>query len=125
MPTRQGTHHNIRPRVLSAVLNLQRFTVQELVAAANLRDRKQAYAQLDILKDDDLISGETMASDRPNRPPTLYEVKPKKIAEIARILEGYRLPAVGYDRKERNAALDRARDLLTEVEGQLNAIKPA
>ena len=117
MPTRQGTHHNIRPRVLSAVLNLQRFTVQELVAAANLRDRKQAYAQLDILKDDDLISGETMASDRPNRPPTLYEVKPKKIAEIARILEGYRLPAVGYDRKERNAALDRARDLLTEVEG--------
>src|SRR5271170_2042382 len=118
MPTRQSTEHNIRPRVLSAVLRLQRFTVQEIVSAANLDNRKQAYAQLQVLQREELISGETMAAEQSNRPPTLYQVRPDKVSEIAKKVASYGLSIAESDPNARNEALIRARELLTDVERQ-------
>jgi len=124
MTTRRGTQHTLKPKVLTAVLNLQRFTAQDLVSAAKLRDRKQAYAQLQTLQEDDLIFGENMASERANRPTVLYQVRPEKIQEIARTLEEYGLPAPEPITKEKDEALARADNLLSDAEGRLSTIKP-
>jgi hypothetical protein len=124
MATRQSTEHNIRPRVLAAVLRLQRFTVQEVVSAANLENRKQAYAQLQFLAKQGYISGAAMAAEQPNRPPTLYRIEPEKIAEIAKKVAGYGVLPVETSLRARDAAIARARETLTEVERQLSAMKP-
>jgi tetratricopeptide (TPR) repeat protein len=124
MATRQSTEHNIRPRVLAAVLRLQRFTVQEVVSAANLENRKQAYAQLQFLAKQGYISGAAMAAEQPNRPPTLYRIEPEKIAEIAKKVAGYGVLPVETSLRARDAAIARAREILTEVEGRLSAMKP-
>ena len=124
MPTRQSTERNVRPRVLAAVLRLQRFTAQEIVSAAKLENRKQAYAQLQGLQKEGYISGETMAAEQPNRPPTLYQIEPEKIAEIAKKVASYGVLSFDNSPTARDAALTRARETLTDVERNLSTVKP-
>jgi hypothetical protein len=125
MATRQSTEHTVRPRVLAAVLRLQKFTTQEIVSAANLDNRKQAYAQLLVLQKKGYISGETMAAEQANRPPTLYQIEPDKIAEIARKVASYGVPSAESDPRAKAAAVTRAREALSDVERQLSALQPA
>ena len=65
-----------------------------------------------------------MAAEQPNRPPTLYQIEPEKIAEIAKEVASYGVLPVDNSPKARDAALTRAREMLTDVERNLSAVKP-
>jgi hypothetical protein len=64
-----------------------------------------------------------MAAEQSNRPPTLYQIRPEKVSEIAKKVASYGLPIAESDPNARNEALTRARELLTDVERQISAVR--
>lgn len=115
----------IRPRVLSAVLRLKRFTVQEVVSAASLKDVKQAYVQLSKLEKSGFLTSSQYRAQDPERSINLYSIveDKQKQADLSAIAAQYGLqvsapPSASLFRD----ALSAATLCLDEVDGELSSI---
>ena len=119
------TERTIRPRVLAAVLRLQRFTVQEIVSTAGLRDSKQAWVQLSKLEKSGHLTSSPRLEQGSDRSVNLYSIvtDAKKQAELVAAATDYGLQvsapfsgALGRD------AIIAASRTLDEVDEELSSI---
>jgi hypothetical protein len=117
--------HNVRPRVLAAISELEAFTVPDLVQAAGLPDRKVAYAQLSKLSKEGLLEERLLPPIGNHRPLTSYRLKSDYAVRerLATELASYRPPtkamqSVGLA----EAAIAEANTALSEIEATLDMV---
>ncbi len=117
--------HNVRPKVMLAVADLQTFTAGELLREAGLEHISQAHNQIDRLRWDGYLEQEQLPAVGAYRPLTLYKLttKPDKRQEFAQEVSQYRPPAprVPNEAVVRDVLQD-ARESLNSIEATLNAI---
>src|SRR5690348_9343577 len=107
--------HNIRPRVIKAIAEMQTFTAGELCRRADLTNTDQAHNQIDRLRREGYLEQEQLPPSG-HKPYTLYKLttNPDKRGQfLDEFLISYPSPAPRADERI-------AHDFLRDAEGALD-----